>query len=131
MPAVLRRTIVLILLMIGLNGCGKSGPEIAPVHGVVKLDGQALPNADIQFQPDSSQRASSARTDADGRYTLMYKRGQSGAIVGPHTVRIWVSSEVVRNPPIIAAKFDTKSELHREVESGDNTFDFDVTTESK
>ena len=89
------------------------------------------PNADVQFQPDGSQRPSSGRTDADGRYELMYKRGQPGAMVGPHTVRIWVSPEVVRNPPIIAARFDTKSELHREVKAEDNVFDFDVTTEGK
>jgi hypothetical protein len=37
----------------------------------------------------------------------------------------------VRNPPNIAARFNSRSELKREVESGDNTFDFDVTTESK
>jgi hypothetical protein len=59
----------------------------------------------------------------------MFKRGQPGAIVGQHTVRIWVSHEVVNNPPIIAAKFDARSELRREVKSGDNEFDFDVTTE--
>ena len=131
MHSTLRPAVVLMSLLIALAGCGKSGPEIAPVHGIVKLDGQPLPNADVQFQPDDSQRASSGRTDADGRYTLMYKRGQPGAMVGPHTVRIWVSPEVVRNPPIIAAKFDTKSTLHENVKSGDNKFDFDVTTESK
>jgi hypothetical protein len=61
----------------------------------------------------------------------MYKRGEPGAPVGQHIVRIWVSREIVPNPPIIAAKFDAKSELHREVKSGDNEFDFDVTTEGK
>ena len=126
-----RPTVVLILLLVALAGCGQSGPQIAPVHGHVKLDGQPLANADVQFQPEGSQRPSSGRTDAEGRYDLMYKRGQPGAMVGPHTVRIWVSPEVVRNPPIIAARFDTKSELVREVKSSDNEFDFDVTTEGK
>jgi hypothetical protein len=97
----------------------------------VTLDGKPLALADVSFQPDGSQRAASARTDADGRYQLMFKRGQAGAIVGEHTVRIAVSHEVVRNPPIIAKQFDTQSELHREVKPGDNEFDFDVTTEKK
>ena len=119
------------MLLVALAGCSKSGPQIAPVHGVVKLDGQPLANADVQFQPDGSQRPSSARTDAEGRYELVYKRGQPGAMVGKHTVRIWVSPEVVRKPPVIAARFDTKSELVREVKSGDNECDFDVTTEGK
>ena len=74
-----RPAVVLILLLVALAGCSKSGPQIAPVHGVVKLDGQPLANADVQFQPDGSQRPSSGRTDANGHYELMYKRGQPGA----------------------------------------------------
>ncbi len=131
MPDMLRPTVVLLLLLIAVAGCGKSGPEIAPVHGRVTLDGQPLAKADVQFQPDDSRRPSVGSTDADGRYSLMYKRGQPGAIVGQHTVRISVSSEIVKNPPIIASRFDTKSELRRDVQSGDNEFNFDVTTESK
>jgi hypothetical protein len=131
MPATLRPTVVLILLSIILPGCGSGEQEIAPVHGRVTLDGKPLHNADVQFQPDNSMRPSSGRTDADGRYDLMYKRGQPGALVGAHTVRIWVSSELVRNPPIIAKQFDTQSNLHREVKPSDNEFDFDVTVEKK
>jgi len=71
------------------------------------------------------------RTDPDGHYELNYKRGQQGAIIGQHAVRISVSAENVKNPPIIAKQFDTQSELRREVKSGDNEFDFDVTTEKK
>lgn len=131
MPATLRPTVLLLWLLVALAGCGKSGAQIAPVHGRISLNGQPLANADVQFQPDGSQRPSSGRTDVEGRYDLVYKRGQPGAMVGPHTVRISVSSEVVKKPPIIAARFDTKSELHREVKPGDNEFDFDVTTEGK
>jgi hypothetical protein len=119
-----------ILLMLAVaNGCGKSGPQVAPVRGRITLDGRPLANADVTFQPDDSRRASIGRTDADGRYELAYKRGQSGAIVGRHTVRIAVSSELVRNPPPIPARYNTQSELHPEVEPGDNEFNFDVTTE--
>src|SRR4051812_39027407 len=88
----------LSLLLSAVVGCSKGGPQIAPVHGRVTLDGQPLVNADIEFQPEGAQRASKGRTDADGRYELAYKRGQMGAIVGPQTVRIEFSTEVVRNP---------------------------------
>jgi hypothetical protein len=124
------RTIAIAFLVL-IAGCGKSGPQIAPVHGRITLDGQPLANADIKFQPDGPERPSVGRTDAQGRYELMFKRGQPGATVGPHTVRIWVSPDIVPNPPVIAARFDAKSELHREVKSGDNEFDFDVTVEKK
>jgi hypothetical protein len=123
------RGTIIVALLILIAGCGKRGPQIAPVHGRVTLDGQPLAGADIQFQPEGSERPSRGRTDSDGRFELMFKRGQPGATVGPHTIRIWVSREVVKNPPIIAAKFDARSELRREVKSGDNEFDFDVTTE--
>jgi hypothetical protein len=123
-------TIALLLAVI--SGCGKGGPSLAPVHGIVKLDGQPLANADVQFQPPDGQRASSGRTDAEGRYQLAYKRGQAGATVGENQVRIWVSNEIVRNPPIIAAEFDTQTKLKADVKAGiDNEFNFDVTTEKK
>ena len=61
----------------------------------------------------------------------MYKRGEPGAPVGRHMVRIWVSHELVPNPPIIAAKFDKESQLRADVKPADNEFNFDVTTEKK
>jgi hypothetical protein len=125
------RTVVLFWLLIAVAGCGKSGPQIAPVHGQVKLDGQLLANGDVEFQPNDGTRGSTGRTDPEGRYSLMFRRGQAGAVVGPHTVHISVSNEVVKNPPPIAARFNTQSELQREVKPGDNEFDFDVTTENK
>ena len=118
-------------LALALAGCGKSGPQIAPVHGRVTLDGQPLPQADVLFQPEGAHRPSTGRTDAEGRYELAYKRGQMGAMVGPNTARISVSSELVKNPPPIPERYAVKSELHREVKSGDNEFDFDLTSEGK
>src|SRR3954469_8158591 len=123
-------TLVFALLVL-IAGCGKDGPQVAPVHGRVTLDNQPLCNADIRFSPADSPRPSVGRTDREGRYDLMYKRGESGAVVGKHTVQVTVSHELVPNPPIIAAKFNSQSELHVEVKPGDNNFDFDVTTESK
>ena len=121
------------LLLLGLltDGCRKSGPELAPVSGRVTLAGKPLEKADVVFQPDNGKSPAVARTDAEGRYELAYKRGVVGGPVGQNTVRIAVSPEVVRKPPRIAARFNTKSDLHREVKPGQNEFDFDVTTEAK
>jgi len=121
-----------ILLLVMLPGCGGGGPQVAPVSGTVTLDGQPFPNAEVMFVPVDGGRPSTARTVDGGRYELLFKRGQNGAIVGPHTVRIWVSHEVVRNPPKIAARYDSQSELRREVKAGeDNVFDFDLKSEAK
>jgi hypothetical protein len=62
----------------------------------------------------------------------MYKRGVMGAPVGPNTVSITVSSELVRNPPRIPAHYNTASALKIEVKPGeDNVFDFPLTSETK
>jgi hypothetical protein len=111
-----------------LAGCGKSGPQVAPVQGRVTLDGQPLFSADVAFQPANSQRPSVGRTDAEGHYELAYKRGQMGALVGPHTVRITVSPDAVKNAPVIPARYDTQTELRRDVEPGPNEFNFDLTS---
>jgi hypothetical protein len=126
-------TLCFWLLLLGLlfGGCRKSGPELAPVSGRVTLNGRPLENADVVFQPDNGKSPAVARTDAEGRYELAYKRGVVGGPVGQNTVQIRVSRELVRNPPRIAARFNSQSELHREVKAGQNEFDFDVTTEGK
>jgi hypothetical protein len=120
-----------VILIVCFAGCGKTGPEIAPVSGRITLDGQPLEKADIVFQPDGSKPPSSGRADADGRYQLAYKRGVMGGHVGPNTVRITISPDVVANPPNIPAKYNTDSELKREVKSGQNEFNFDLTMEQK
>src|SRR5262245_1306905 len=93
------------LLMMAMAGCGASGPQVAPVHGRVTLDDRPLANADITFQPEGALRASIGRTNQDGRYELAYKLGQSGAIVGKHTVNVEVSEELVSNPPPIPERY--------------------------
>jgi hypothetical protein len=75
-------------------GCGGDDPELAPVSGVVKVDGKPYPNAYVTFQPVGSEgnpnpgRGSTGTTDAEGRFTLRYDGGQDGAVVGKHIVRI-------------------------------------------
>ena len=108
-----------------------SGPQVSPVHGKITLDGKPLPLADVCFQPESGERPSVGRTDADGHYELGYKRGQLGAIVGMHLVRISVSREGTPNPPIISPEFNANSKLRQEVKPGDNVVDFVVTAEKK
>ena len=115
-----------LVLVIVVAGCGKSGPEVAPVSGRVTVDGQPMENVDVVFQPEDARSPSYGRTDKNGHYTLGYKRGVEGALVGSHGVGISVSRELVRNPPQIK-----NTELRREVKPGQNEFDFDVTSEAK
>ena len=123
--------ICFVLWLMSFAGCGKTGAELAPVTGRITLDGKALGSADILFQPDGSKPPSAGRTDADGRYELAYKRGVMGGVVGSNTVRITISPDVASNPPNIPARYNSESELTKEVKSGQNEFNFDLTTNEK
>ena len=123
--------ICFVLLAMSFAGCAKTGSDLAPVTGRITLDGKPLEKADIVFQPDGSKPPSSGRTDADGRYELAYKRSVMGGMLGSNTVRITISPDVVADPPNIPARYNTESELTKEVKSGQNEFNFDLTTNEK
>ncbi len=84
----------LVLLALG---CGSS-KKLAPVSGVVKLDGKPLAGAAIMFEPVENDNGpnmqpttSGGKTDDNGAYTLESSTGDKGAIVGKHKVRISVA----------------------------------------
>lgn len=75
-------------------GCGPD-QQVAPVSGVITLDGVPLEGARINTQPlaqadDTSPGVGSfGVTDADGRYSLeLVTPPTPGAVVGEHVVRI-------------------------------------------
>src|SRR4051812_26010597 len=92
MSLVFRTTIIAVMgICFGCN----SRPAVAPVSGVVTLDGKPLANAYIAFQPMSGAgekhlaAGSYGNTDASGAYSLrLMDSDQSGATVGTHRVEI-------------------------------------------
>jgi hypothetical protein len=81
------------LLVIGAAGCGGGGGgfKVAPVSGVVTLNGVPLANAMVRFQPDATGNPgppSIGETDDQGNFILTFSDGQEGAVVGPHKVYI-------------------------------------------
>jgi hypothetical protein len=84
---------VAFLAVVFSLGC--AGSKIAPVSGVVKLDGEPLANASVSFQPLSMEGnvnpgpGSMARTDDNGAFTLrVVGEDVAGAYVGKHRVEI-------------------------------------------
>jgi len=96
------------------------------VKGRITLDGQPLNLVDVVFQPTNGDPPSTSRTDADGHYEMLYKRGVMGARTGQHTVQIGFTSNIAKNPPNIPPRYNRQSELRQEVKPGDNSFDFDL-----
>jgi hypothetical protein len=121
-----------------LVGCGGSSPyELAPVSGVVTLDGEAVPYTRVTFQPrstgDPTQAGPSSVAECDdaGRFVLKTIPGDDGAVVGTHTVRISslgpprdLSGDTnVGPPPVDAfpAEYNTNSTLTFDVPEGGTT----------
>src|SRR5687767_8346718 len=72
-----------------LAGCGGSRSDLAPVRGTVKLDGQPLADALVEFIPQGEKGVVSlGRTDSNGNYDMMATRTAVGASRGVNKVRI-------------------------------------------
>lgn len=132
------RTICLFLVLTW-SGCGgPSGPAVGTVTGTVTFDGQPVPNASIQFVPIPEGRTSTAVTDAEGKYTLLYDSTQAGALVAKHLVRVTTTvpatygddGKVVKGsgkPELLPERYNTSSEIEKEVKAGSNVIDLTLT----
>jgi len=72
-------------------GCGSSGPEKAPVSGVVTFQGRPVKHALVTFFPQSIAEAKMAfaQTDEQGRFkSLRSEDPGDGAAVGKHLVTV-------------------------------------------
>jgi hypothetical protein len=84
-----------LTIAVACMGCSPSPFKLVPVSGTVSLDGQPLAGGIVNFQPIvvgtgvNSGPGSTARTGTDGRFTLATIRGEPGAVVGEHRVKIY------------------------------------------
>jgi hypothetical protein len=86
---------VLLLIAALVAGCEQAPYGLAPVSGIVTLDGNAVPGAQVSFQPQGGSGnenpgpGSTGVCDSSGRYELKTIRDEPGAVPGPHAVRIY------------------------------------------
>jgi hypothetical protein len=71
-----------------LVGCGDSVPAMAPVSGVVTVDGQPVEGATVTFVPEAGGRPAIGLTNAEGKFTLETLKPGDGALVGKHKVTV-------------------------------------------
>lgn len=124
---------VCLMVVYGHNGGG--GPKLGKVAGTIKLDGEPLPGATVEFQPIAAEGSpSTAVTGTDGRYELMFLAGKPGAMVGKHKVRITTYQQLSSQDPggpgevpeKLPPQYNSETTLEKEVNSGRNTIDFDL-----
>ena len=71
-----------------LVGCGDSGPKLAPVSGIVTLNGKPLEGAVVTFEPDASVKDGIPANDVtgpDGNYRA-FTKGRVGVMPGKYHV---------------------------------------------
>lgn len=113
-----------------LAGCGgPDRPDLGYVSGKVTLDGEPLPGVVVVMAPAEGRRAMSI-TDATGFYDIEYVRGEKGTKVGPTTVSFeWLPGQANTKPLPRNAASGT-SELKLDVEPGQQTENFDLTSDA-
>jgi hypothetical protein len=132
------RTTLLLLALGGLtcgSGCGgrSDRPPLATVQGVVTLDGQLLPDAQVWFDPQAGGRTSTAVTDSSGRFELLYALGEQGAVIGEHHVRVTTfrqGGDEPGSPPTVPekvpAKYAPPVAIKKQVSDGNNTINVEL-----
>ncbi|MBX6316173.1 MAG: hypothetical protein IRY99_25170, partial [Isosphaeraceae bacterium] len=127
--------VAITLLALVPLGCGRSGPELAPVTGKVTYKGQPVPRGTISFQPvDPKQGAPATGTiEPDGTYTMQTTEPGDGVRPGQYRVAITAREEapildyIPKTPPpppksLIPEKYENPetSGLTATVKSGRN-----------
>ena len=131
------------------GGCGAKNPGVplAPVSGIVTVNGEPLTNAVVEFNPkepvvlrkpnstDKQKLASGGSigvTDSKGKYTLRYSNDHQGAIVGEHRIKV---SPHIFDPSDVAFLKEKgplyqkirRTELNFTVEPGKKSYDIELT----
>ncbi|QDS91350.1 hypothetical protein FF011L_00790 [Roseimaritima multifibrata] len=122
-----------------LAGCGKDGPPLGSVHGVVMHDGKGLANVALEITPTAGGRPSLAVTDEEGKYEAYYLHNRPGALLGEHEISYQMSSppsdgevdETMPPPPKANGPKNVKLEPRQiTVESGSNEINFELVPKS-
>ena len=137
-----------LLALTALVCVGCSAAKFAPVSGKVTLNGKALPNATVTFQPEGKEPGpgSIGTTDAEGKYVLKMATGEAaGAVVGKHKVSITAGGDAgsdssapptpgkaPNSPPPLPEEYNAKTKLTFDVPAGGTTTaNFDLTSPAK
>ncbi|TWT33248.1 DUF4198 domain-containing protein [Blastopirellula retiformator] len=125
-----RRVLLGCMILIGLaGGCGPAAnhPELAPVTGVVTVNGKPVENVTVVFTPATEGRVSRGGTDAEGKFTLRYAGDADGAVLGQHAVTFMViDADAPAN--VLPRKYaDQTASIPAEVtKAGPNEYTFDL-----
>lgn len=138
----------LLVCVAMVTGCGPKAdtsgrPATVPAGGTVTYNGAAVADASVTLVPEQDGKAAVAKTDANGKFSLMTFEPEDGAVPGTYKVTIVKRTEAPEEvsedsegasapPPedLLPTKYGSasESELTAEVtDGGENQFTFDLT----
>lgn len=92
---------VMLVIVIGLVGCGDGRPTIVPIKGTVTLNGQPAQGVLLGFEPQGIsgyQRPSVATSDSQGQFTVSTYGNGDGLPVGKFIVTAFKRELVGKAP---------------------------------
>jgi hypothetical protein len=118
-----------IALITCVAGCGRGGGSAA-ISGTVSYEGKPLEKGIINFVPADGKGPTAAATIADGKYSVKVAPGkklvriEGYKVTGEHPYSRSNPRIVVDQKQILPPRYNTKSELTRDIASSDRTCDF-------
>ncbi len=118
-------TLCAIFVLLAVVGCGE---KIYTVSGTVSYDGKPVENGNIVFEAADGGPGLASGGIKDGKYTLQSKPGKKKVAITGYRPKAGSDPKDPQPPTeeYIPAKYNIKSELTKEVTSGENRFDFDL-----
>ncbi len=144
--------LICVAAVLSLASCsGGTKPEnvtLQPVSGTVTLDGKPVGGVSIFFHPEPGTvgQGASGATDDSGKFTMLYKDGNSGVPAGKYRVlftRLLKPDGKPLGKDEVAADVDAVNKLPRvyndteqtpigaEVPEGGKTFDFKLNSKAR
>jgi hypothetical protein len=130
MIRLLRFAVCGFVLLSCLTGCGQRDARIA-ISGTVSYDGQPVKKGIITFVPANGKGPTAAATIVDGQYSVKLAAGSK--VVKIEAFKVTGQRHYNKNPSspmvdqqeqILPPRYNTKSELAREISSTEKTCDF-------
>jgi hypothetical protein len=118
-----------IALMACLAGCGRNG-GLTEISGTVSYDGQPVKQGTITFLPADGKGPTAATPIADGKYSVKVAPGkklvkiEGYKVIGQHRFSANNPRMVIDQEQILPARYNTRSELTRDIASSDHKCDF-------
>ena len=118
----------LFFVVLAISGCGSDKAE---VKGTVKLDGEALPDGEISFAIEGSNKGGNAKI-TNGNYTAEVSLGKAKVQITaskkvplpPGEKGMYGDKEEVRQ--YLPEKYNSKSELSADITGPNSSLNFDL-----